>query len=186
MYKFIHLCKDVREFPGSLVVKIWWFHCRGLGSIPGQGTEILQANKIGRRQPDLQKCNRANPRQESQQQKAALTPSTVRLPFLRTCLNLGEAWTKHSSTELNQAQFGARTKLNWTKHSSVKLEPSTVQPNWTRHSSVLGWLPEVQCLGDFTWTWVKFGAWVTSPELGWSLNQAQFNQTEPSTVRCSN
>ena len=32
-----------REFPGGLVVRIPGFHCCGLGSIPGWGTEILQA-----------------------------------------------------------------------------------------------------------------------------------------------
>lgn len=31
------------EFPGDLVVRIPGFHCRGLGSILGQGTEIPQA-----------------------------------------------------------------------------------------------------------------------------------------------
>ena len=31
------------EFPGGLAVRILGFHCRGLGSIPGRGTEILQA-----------------------------------------------------------------------------------------------------------------------------------------------
>ena len=36
-----------REFPGGLVVRILGFHCRGLGSIPGQGTEILQAMQHG-------------------------------------------------------------------------------------------------------------------------------------------
>ena len=29
----------LREFPGGLVVRIPGFHCRGLGSIPGRGTE---------------------------------------------------------------------------------------------------------------------------------------------------
>ena len=29
------------EFPGSLVDRIPGFHCIGLGSIPGRGTEIL-------------------------------------------------------------------------------------------------------------------------------------------------
>ena len=28
-------------FPGGLVVRILSFHCCGLGSIPGRGTEIL-------------------------------------------------------------------------------------------------------------------------------------------------
>ena len=28
-----------REFPGGLVVRIPGFHCRGPGSVPGQGTE---------------------------------------------------------------------------------------------------------------------------------------------------
>ena len=31
------------EFPRGLVVRITGFHCRGLGSVPGQGTEIPQA-----------------------------------------------------------------------------------------------------------------------------------------------
>ena len=30
-------------FPGGLVFRILGFHCRGLGSVPVQGTEILQA-----------------------------------------------------------------------------------------------------------------------------------------------
>ena len=30
------------EFPGGPVVRIQCFHCEGLGSIPGQGTKILQ------------------------------------------------------------------------------------------------------------------------------------------------
>ena len=33
----------VREFAGGLVVRIPGFHCHGLGSVPGRGTEILQA-----------------------------------------------------------------------------------------------------------------------------------------------
>ena len=33
------------DFPGGLVVRIWHFHCRGLGSIPGWGT-IPHAAKI--------------------------------------------------------------------------------------------------------------------------------------------
>ena len=32
----------VREFPGSPMVSTWHFHCQGLGSIPGQGTKLLQ------------------------------------------------------------------------------------------------------------------------------------------------
>ena len=31
------------EFPGGPVVRIQCFYCCGLGSIPGQGTKILQA-----------------------------------------------------------------------------------------------------------------------------------------------
>ena len=34
---------SIKELPGALVVKIPDFHCHGLGSIPGQGTEIPQA-----------------------------------------------------------------------------------------------------------------------------------------------
>ena len=32
-------------FPGGPVVKALHFHCRGLGSIPGLGTKILQSKK---------------------------------------------------------------------------------------------------------------------------------------------
>ena len=32
-----------REFSGGSVVRTWCFHCRGPGSIPGQGTKIPQA-----------------------------------------------------------------------------------------------------------------------------------------------
>ena len=32
-------------FPGGPVVKTLHFHCRGLGSIPGLGTKILQSKK---------------------------------------------------------------------------------------------------------------------------------------------
>ena len=34
--------QDNREFPGSPVIRTWLFHCRDLGSIPGQGTETPQ------------------------------------------------------------------------------------------------------------------------------------------------
>ena len=33
----------VREFPSGSVVRTQRFHCQGLGSIPGQGTKIPQA-----------------------------------------------------------------------------------------------------------------------------------------------
>ena len=32
----------VGEFPGALVVRTWHFYCWGPGSVPGQGTKILQ------------------------------------------------------------------------------------------------------------------------------------------------
>ena len=35
-----------REFPGSPVVRTRCFHCQGPGSIPGQGTKILQAAAV--------------------------------------------------------------------------------------------------------------------------------------------
>ena len=34
---------EFKEFPSGLVARIWHFHCRGLGSVPGQGTKILAA-----------------------------------------------------------------------------------------------------------------------------------------------
>ena len=41
-----------REFPGGLVLRILGFHCHGLGSIPGWGTEILQAVWCGQKKKD--------------------------------------------------------------------------------------------------------------------------------------
>ena len=34
---------EIREFPDGLVVRIWRLYLHGPVSIPGQGTEILQA-----------------------------------------------------------------------------------------------------------------------------------------------
>ena len=40
----IHFLKIlVGRFPGGPVVRIWCFQCPGRGSVPGQGTKILQA-----------------------------------------------------------------------------------------------------------------------------------------------
>ena len=44
------LMKKGREgIPGGLVVRILGFHCRGKGSIPGQGTEIPQTAQLGQK-----------------------------------------------------------------------------------------------------------------------------------------
>lgn len=40
---FISKMERVREFSGGPVVGTWCFHGRGLGSVPAQGTQILQA-----------------------------------------------------------------------------------------------------------------------------------------------
>ena len=49
-----------REFPGDLVVRTWHFHCSGLGSVPGWGTEIAQATphcqKEKEREREKEKC----------------------------------------------------------------------------------------------------------------------------------
>ena len=37
--------QKLREFPGSPVVSTWHSHCLGLGSIPGQGNEILEVSQ---------------------------------------------------------------------------------------------------------------------------------------------
>ena len=45
MHPWLQPTKDQKyseEFPGGLVVRHWCFYCCGLGSNPGQGTEILQ------------------------------------------------------------------------------------------------------------------------------------------------
>ena len=41
--------KKKGEFPGGPVVRTWRFHCRGPGSIPGQGTKIQQATQHGQK-----------------------------------------------------------------------------------------------------------------------------------------
>ena len=41
--------KQFREFSGSAVVRTLCFHCRGTGSIPGQGTKILHAMQQGKK-----------------------------------------------------------------------------------------------------------------------------------------
>ena len=47
------------EFPGCLAVMIWRFHCHGLGSIFGQGTEIPQAAQHGQKKRKIawEKCH---------------------------------------------------------------------------------------------------------------------------------
>ena len=37
-----------QEFPGGLGVRILSFYCHGPGSVPGQGTKILQAMQRGK------------------------------------------------------------------------------------------------------------------------------------------
>ena len=41
----------MKEFPGGPVVRTPHFHCRGPGSIPGQGTKILQATRHSQKTP---------------------------------------------------------------------------------------------------------------------------------------
>ena len=41
------------EFPGGLVVRNWCLHCGSLGSISGQGTEILQATQHSQKKEDI-------------------------------------------------------------------------------------------------------------------------------------
>ena len=43
----------MRECPVSLMVRILGFHCQGLGSVPGQGTDILQAMWNGQKKKKL-------------------------------------------------------------------------------------------------------------------------------------
>ena len=38
-----------REFPGSPMVKIWSYHYKDLGWVPGWGTKIPQAAQQGRK-----------------------------------------------------------------------------------------------------------------------------------------
>ena len=47
--------KKKGEFPGGLVVRIWHFHSRGPGLIPGWGTKILQAAQSKRKKKKKKK-----------------------------------------------------------------------------------------------------------------------------------
>ena len=49
MFQFFFLIDISWEFPGGLVVRILGFHCYGLGSVTGQGTEIPQAAQRGKK-----------------------------------------------------------------------------------------------------------------------------------------
>ena len=42
-----------REFPGHPVVRTQCFHCHGPGSIPGQGTKIMQATQPKKKKKKL-------------------------------------------------------------------------------------------------------------------------------------
>ena len=39
----------LEEFPGGPVAGTWCFHCRGLDSVSGWGTKILQATEHGKK-----------------------------------------------------------------------------------------------------------------------------------------
>ena len=39
-----------REFSSGPVVRTWSFHCEDLGSVPAQGTKILQASWFSQKQ----------------------------------------------------------------------------------------------------------------------------------------
>ena len=47
-----------REFPGGPVVGTHHFHCHGSGSIPGQGTKILQAMRHSKKTNKQTKQNK--------------------------------------------------------------------------------------------------------------------------------
>ena len=40
----------MKDFPGGPVIKTLYFHCRGVGSIPDQGTMILHAEQDGEKE----------------------------------------------------------------------------------------------------------------------------------------
>ena len=47
--------KENRDFPGGLVVRILGFHCYGPVSVPGQGTELLQATWCSQKEKEREK-----------------------------------------------------------------------------------------------------------------------------------
>ena len=47
---------EKKEFPGSPEVKYEHFHCRGPGSIPGQGTKIPQNVQGGEKKKKTGQC----------------------------------------------------------------------------------------------------------------------------------
>ena len=58
-----HIQNNYLKFPGCLVVRIWCFHCDGLGSILGRATEILKAAQCSQNNNNhLNKCKSWNPK----------------------------------------------------------------------------------------------------------------------------
>ena len=49
--------KFLREFPEGTVVRTQYFHCWGLGSIPGRGTKILQRKAQSKKKKNLLKVS---------------------------------------------------------------------------------------------------------------------------------
>ena len=43
-------CQNIWEFPGDPVLRTWRRHCYGPGSVPGRGTETLQATRHNQKQ----------------------------------------------------------------------------------------------------------------------------------------
>ena len=73
------------DFPGGLMVKTHGFHCRGLGSIPGQGTKILHMtwHKQNKQNQEVQGSdNQALNRQKDPSQRGCLGPATRRATLL--------------------------------------------------------------------------------------------------------
>ena len=76
----------IREFPCGPVVRTRYFHCHGLGSIPGQGTKILQAIQQGQKKkknPSLlliwKKCKLVRLYLKKKKKKNALQEATLNL-----------------------------------------------------------------------------------------------------------
>ena len=59
------------EFPSGPGVKTWPFHYEGPGSIPGQGTKILQVLRCGQKTPQNQKKKQ---KQKNKQKKPPRNP----------------------------------------------------------------------------------------------------------------
>ena len=84
VYQNISKHRVVGEFLGGVVVRTWRFHCRGPGSIPGQGTErSCKSHSVAKNQ---------NEQTKTQQHQVHTLYTTVCMCMYVPCRVLSRVW----------------------------------------------------------------------------------------------